>query len=568
MSRLKSYFAPHQHEPQPPRHGGHNGGHHGGNQSGHHDDASVTPDSEPTPYLLEDGAGIDSWTGKPIFDHEDVIAQLDMGAKIEGKTITFAFLDAPNTTGPGNNAGEFAGFSPLSQEQRAATRQEMKLWDDLIAARIVEKHGDSADIVLANTTTGPAQAWAYFPSEDGDPVTPQSSIWIADPQVQWSNGWLSYGGYGRYTLAHEIGHSLGLSHPGDYDAADDEDGDGQPDPISYGVDAVYAQDSQEYTIMSYFQNAYTGSWTFEPSLLTTATPQTPLLHDILAIQEKYGADPTTRAGDTVYFANSNAGNAVYDLEHNPFPYLSVYDAGGNDTFDFSTANTGVFLDLRAGAFSSASQGYLPLDEAIAAMEAYNAVKPEGSYAVEWNADFYQGWIGSVMSDGANRVEGDTGVDGVTATMHRNISIAYNTVIENAIGGAARDYLVGNDVANLLKGNGGDDVLNGLGGNDKLWGGAGADTFAFFDGSGKDSILDFLSGSDKIDLTEIDANICISGDQAFDFLGAAAFDGTAGELRSYFSHGTHFLAGDVDGDCRADFTIDLGAALLLQTDIFL
>ena len=28
------------------------------------------------------------------------------------------------------------------------------------------------------------------------------------------------------------------------------------------------------------------------------------------------------------------------------PYVSVYDAGGQDTFDFSTANRGVFIDLR------------------------------------------------------------------------------------------------------------------------------------------------------------------------------------------------------------------------------
>ncbi len=75
------------------------------------------------------------------------------------------------------------------------------------------------------------------------------------------------------------------------------------------------------------------------SLGILGNPQTPLLHDILTIQAKYGADPTTRTGDTIYFSNSNAGNAVYDLAQNPFPYLSVYDAGGEDTFDFSTANT-------------------------------------------------------------------------------------------------------------------------------------------------------------------------------------------------------------------------------------
>lgn len=530
------------------------------------DDANATPSSEPVPHLLEDGTGTATFNGKPIYDHDQVIGQLDSGTMIEGRTITFGFLTA--AAAAGQTGGEYAGFSEFSEEQRETTREAMVLWDDLIAPRIVERGGSSADIVLANTTTGPAQAWAYMPYDDGNPRTPESNIWIDTPSQQWDNGWLSNGGYGRTVLEHEIGHSLGLSHPGDYNFGADDDGDGVADPIGYNSDAVYAQDSMEYTIMSYFLAANTGSWSFDPSLLALSNPQTPLLHDVLTIQAKYGADPTTRVGNTVYFANSNAGNAVYDLEHNPFPYLCVYDAGGEDTFDFSTANSGVFLDLRPGAFSSASAGYLSYDDAVAAMEAYNAAKPDGSYAVEWNPDMYAGWIGALQSSGAGFVAAATGVAGVTATMENNISIAYNTVIENAIGGAARDYLVGNDVDNILKGNGGDDVLNGLGGDDQLWGGAGADTFCFFDNSGRDVIRDFLSGTDKIDLREIDADTGTAGDQAFTFIGAHGFDGTAGELRSYFSHGTQWLAGDVDGDGVADFTIDLGHAHVVTSDLFL
>lgn len=526
------------------------------------DDVAGTQAPADTPHLLED---LDSWAGKPVFDHAQVIDQLDMGGKIEGKTISFGFLDG---TGPHNPAAEFEGFSPLSESQKATARDSMKLWDDLIAARVVEKNGNSADIVFGNTTTGPAQAWAYYPTEDGDSTTPQSSVWIADPAVNWTNAWVSYGGYGQSTMVHEIGHSLGLSHPGAYNFGADEDGDGKADPIRYASHAEYAQDSQEFSIMSYFANAETGSQAFDPSLIVPSNPQTPLLHDILAIQAKYGADPTTRVGNTVYFANSTAGNAVYDLEDNPFPYLSVYDAGGIDTFDFSTANTGVFLDLRAGAFSSATSGLLSLDEAQAAMAAYNALKPEGVGTTELTPDLYAGWTGYLASTGASRVEADTGIAGVTATMHRNISIAYNTVIENAIGGAARDYLVGNQVANLLKGNAGDDVLNGLGGNDVLWGGAGADEFRFFADSGIDTILDFLSGTDTINLSEIDANTWAEGDQAFSFIDGRSFSRTAGELLSYSILGAHFLAGDADGDGLADFVVGLGLSSVQQTDLFL
>ncbi|PSJ42063.1 M10 family metallopeptidase C-terminal domain-containing protein [Allosphingosinicella deserti] len=517
---------------------------------------SPTPASEPTPYRLEDSTGIGTWAGKPIFNQEQVIAQIDGDARLQGRTITFGFLDALPTNQTGSVPGEYAGFSPLTEAQRTGTRDAMQLWDDLIAVRVVEQRGNgrgaSPDILLANTITGPKAAWAYFPTDDGDQKTPQSSIWI-NPSPKVGNLSIGPGLFGSYTLIHEIGHSFGLSHPGDYDAGDDV-------PDDYESSAVYAQDSRQFTTMSYFPDRSTGGGdVWNSAIPTTLLPQTPLLHDILTIQEKYGADPTTRRGNTVYFADSNAGNPVYDLAENPFPFLCVYDAGGNDTFDFSTANMGVFLDLRAGSFSSASIGSLTLEEA-------NALRAESDLA-PWDAASYEGWLGFALSRNPGIVEADTGIAGITAPAVRNISIAYNTIIENAVGGNARDYLVGNDVANWLKGNGGDDVLNGLGGNDVLVGGKGADSFCFFDASGKDVILDFTSGTDKIDLTAIDANIFTEVDEAFAFIGSALFGGVAGELRSWASWGGHFLAGDTDGDKVADFTIDLGVATVVMADLF-
>ena len=464
------------------------------------DSHSVTGASA-LPFLLEDYAGVATWSGKPIYNHDQVINQIDSGAQISGKTITFSFLDGPHTIGLYNNPtvgfSEPGGYSPMSDAEKTVARQAMALWDDLIAPSVVEKTGYGADIVLANTTTGPAQAWTYYP---GNGFKYQGDVWSADPTVNWSNDWLGYGGYGRTTLVHEIGHSLGLSHPGDYNYSDDNNGDGVPDPITYEGDAFYAQDTQQFSIMSYFSDQKSGGQAIDVSLGLLQNPQTPLLHDILTIQSKYGADANTRSGDTVYFAHSTAGNGVYDLAQNPFPYLSVYDAGGNDTFDFSTANSGVFLDLRPGSFSSATAGYQTLDEANAATAAFNAVTDasQGDFAL-WDSASYASWVGLVQSIGASRVRADTGVSGITATSDDNISIAYNTIIENAIGGSARDYLVGNDVANQLSGNGGNDVLYGLKGNDTLNGGSGNDLFVFDNDGSTDTIADFQTGADKIDL---------------------------------------------------------------------
>ena len=447
--------------------------------------AGITATSA-TPFLLEDFAGLATFSGKPIFNHDQVIGQLFTGRVVptQNGVITFSFLDGPHTIGYYNNPKfqqsitDAFGYSPFSEAEKAVAREAIQLWDDLIPQRFREMNGNGADIVFANTTTGPAQAHAFYP---GNGLKVQSDVWTADPTVNWTNGWLGYGDYGRTTLVHELGHTLGLSHPGNYNFGADTNGDGQPDPIVYQADAFYAQDTMQYSIMSYFRDQSSGGQAVNAATGLLATPQTPLLHDILAIQTAYGADPTTRTNNTNYFTygGSNAGNAVYDLKTNPFPYLSVYDAGGKDTFDFSSSNMGVFVDLRSGAFSSATLGLLTLEEANAEIVKFNAVSDaaQGDLPL-WTESTYAAWLATIGGIGASRVYADTGVSGITATSHRNISIAYNTTIENANGGAARDLLVGNNGANVLNGNGGNDVLAGLGGNDTLNGGDGMDQVSY------------------------------------------------------------------------------------------
>ena len=80
----------------------------------------------------------------------------------------------------------------------------------------------------------------------------------------------------------------------------------------------------------------------------------------------------------------------------------------------------------------------------------------------------------------------------------NVSIAKGVTLENAIGGAGNDTLVGNHVANRLTGGGG---------ADRLQGGGGADTFVYDRTSDStpdnpDVILDFESGLDRLDVSAL------------------------------------------------------------------
>ena len=144
------------------------------------------------------------------------------------------------------------------------------------------------------------------------------------------------------------------------------------------------------------------------------------------------------------------------------------------------------------------------------------------------------------------------------------------------GNGGHDTLQGGGDADRLFGGAGNDLLRGGAGADRLIGGAGADLFVFravqhsgFAAEGRDTILDFNgTAGDRIDLSVIDANTRQAGNQAFSFIGSAAFSGHAGELRVVRGAADTFVYGDVNGDGNADFALHLEGALALRQGFFL
>lgn len=240
------------------------------------------------------------------------------------------------------------------------------------------------------------------------------------------------GGYGFDTFLHEIGHALGLDHMGDYN------GEGNWSPSSY-------QDSEVLSVMSYFgprnvsplysPDVMQADWTDASN--QAWSPQTPMLNDIMAIQAIYGASTTTRTGATVYGFNSTITGtlgAIYDFTRNAHPVLTIFDSGGQDTLNFSGWSTPSVIDLRGGGFSSANN------------------------------------------------------------MTNNVAIAYDTVIEDGVGGGGNDTITGNAASNQLIGGAGNDTINGLGGDDVLTGGPGNDTLDGGDGSADTAVFDGVASA--------------------------------------------------------------------------
>ena len=531
--------------------------------------------------------------------------------------LSYSFPASATSYGSSYGDGEAAkGFGAFNSTQQFIARSALKLYSavsNLTFQEWIGTSASSADLRFAQSDL-PSTAWAYFPTTDaagGDVWVNNSSRTYASP---------AKGNYAYFTIVHEIGHALGLKHAHEgnmplhrdsmeYTVMSYRSYAGASIGTGYTNEAWgYAQSLMIYDIAAiqhiyganYATNAGNTTYSWSPTtgemFINGVGQGAPGGNQILlAVWDGGGTDTYSFSNYTTELS-INLQPGAWTITSQEQRVQLRWD--GSKLAAGNIANALLYQGNTLSLIENASGG--SASDVIKGNVAGNTLRGNGGddklYGQSGNDVLIGGTGRDLLSGGAGTDTASyiTAKAAVTADLQSrsgNRGEASGDIyssIESLVGSAYGDTLRGNGASNTIKGQGGKDTLYGRGGNDvldggsgsdKLYGqggrdtligGSGSDVFIFqalsdSRGSAVDTIKDFRRSSDHIDLRGIDANTKIAGDQAFSFIGKAAFHGKAGELR--FADG--IVSGDVNGDRSADFKIKvLSLSTLSKGDFYL
>lgn len=245
--------------------------------------------------------------------------------------LTYSFMSAlpvyADPTRDGNH------FSVMSNEQKSAVREILTTLSSQFELTFTEVNDSAASygqLRFGNNAQTTTVGYAYYPDKSaGDNA---GDLYINNSLQASQTSHVVYGTNAYSTLIHEIGHTLGLKHPGNYNAAA-SGGDANEGPYLTGV-----EDSELYSIMSYTtQNQGLERINLAP-------------YDFAALSYLYNAKPLNTT-DNSYTLTEENGQIVQ----------TIYDDGGIDTLDASGINTPVILNLNVAAPGTLSSVGLTVD---------------------------------------------------------------------------------------------------------------------------------------------------------------------------------------------------------------
>ncbi len=368
-------------------------------------------------------------------------------SKWSALALTYSFPDSADAypslySGVGNEPR--TGFAPLDASMQAATTAALQTQFAAVTPlsfTLVAPGSTGVNIRSAISGAADPTAYAYYPGNGNA----GGDAWYGPSLFGPGGGYgtATRGNYTWLTVLHELGHAMGLKHPHEAVAGN---------PTLAPAD----RDSMEFSVMtyaSYVGASLTGGYRNE----AWGYAQSLMMDDIQALQAMYGANFASHAEDTVYSFSPTTGEEFINGVGQGAPgdgiggsanrvFLTIWDGGGTDTYDFSNYTTDLNVDLSPGGWSVLSAAQL-----------------------------------------ANLGADASGVHYARGNLFN--ALPYNgdprSLIENAIGGSGNDVLHGNAANNLLVGGPGNDTLDGA---------AGRDTAAFHDTRADTTLLHDADGS--------------------------------------------------------------------------
>ena len=177
-------------------------------------------------------------------------------------------------------------LDPLSEGEKALAEKAFESWTIVSGIEFEYIETEGADITFTSIPGGSAYASSTV-DDEGHIST--SEINIPPDLIEKSGN--SIDSFTFYVFIHEIGHAIGLGHPGPYNGI----------RVTWGVHNVYKIDSYQYSVMSYLNQDIN-----KLHDASYASNVTPMIADIIAMQDLYDdLDSAHNAGDTVYGVNTN-----------------------------------------------------------------------------------------------------------------------------------------------------------------------------------------------------------------------------------------------------------------------